>query len=45
MSRLAVYRQGLRTKELASVIGPVGRVPSPGNVVPRSRGWFLALHM
>ncbi len=45
MSGLAVYRQGLRAKELASVIGPVRRVPSPRDVMTRSRGWFLTLRV
>ena len=41
MSGFAVHWQGLGAEELASVVRTVGGIPSPGDVMPWSRGWLL----
>ena len=43
MFRLSVLRHGLRTEEPTSVKGPIGRLPSTGNVVARRWGRLLIL--
>ncbi len=43
MSCFAVYGQRLGPEELAAVVGSIGWIPSPGNVVAGSRGWILIL--